>query len=145
MGSHPCGAKPLHVIHHSSSHSLTMNQPCSEDYPLGGSKKLSRHWLQDPGNSHPPTPMVPFLGALKSLTPSVRLWTLAPWFICSAPLPSSGWWLACPHPLWTTWLVGGSGPSLIISTLVRGEEGSAYPLPGFCHQGRRIRQTSNSC
>ena len=62
-----------HVIHHCSSPSLTTNQTPSKVYPLGGSKKLSRHWLQDPGNSHQPAPLVPSLGVLKFLTPTLWL------------------------------------------------------------------------
>lgn len=56
-----------HIIHHCSSQSLTINQPCAEGYLLGGSKQLSRHQLLDPGNSYPSAPIVPSLGVFKNL------------------------------------------------------------------------------
>lgn len=132
-----------HISHHCSSHSLTMNQPCAEGCPLGSSKKPSRHWLQDPGNSHPSTPIVLSPGVLKSLTLSIWLWTLVPRFSYPGLLPSPGWWLTCPHPPWTAQLV--EAPASIIFTLASGEEGNARLLSGFCHQGRRIKQAPNLC
>lgn len=135
-GSNPSqsyGAKPP-VLHHSSCHSLTTNQPPSESCPLRESRKLSRHWLQDPRNSHSSVLIVPPLGIPKSWTPKFGF---EPWlqFICPGPLPSPGW-LSYPHPLWTAWLVGGSGPCHHPSN--PGWEGQqCLPLLGLCHQEER--------
>ena len=133
-----------HVIHHCSSPSLTTNQTPSKVYPLGGSKKLSRHWLQDPGNSHQPAPLVPSLGVLKFLTPTLWLWAFAPGLSALAGPLLSPRLMIC---LATTCLDCTTGrrlwPQSPSSSLLLGEGGSAHPLPGFCHQRRRIRQASN--
>lgn len=81
------------------------------------------------------------LGVVEFLTPSAWLWTLTPGLSALAlSLLQSRW------PGWSTWmapLVGGSGPGPPSHSLLLGERGSTHTLPGFCHQGRRIKQAYN--
>lgn len=89
-------------------------------------------------SSHYPFPWCCWIFNLQCLTLNPHSW-----FICPGPLPS-------PRPM--TWLApthldGTVGRRFwpwppITFTLVGGR-GSAHALPGFCHQGSRIRQAYN--
>lgn len=99
MGSNAWGSKPPHIIHPASSHFLTMTHPVSYwGSATRRKQKVVQALASDPRNSHPLAPTVLSLGVLKYFISGIWPWTLVPCFIYPCPLPSPGWWPACPHP-----------------------------------------------